>query len=334
MSRHRLGDLDVWFGTTDAPAPEGSESDAKPGITVGVSLHAQGAVVGLRHRRAGGPWHRMRLQYSHRTDEAQYFTGTFPRLPQGAVLEYEVYLRCDGPRPIPEVRVGERASFQVLRSGAGPLVPMPTPLPPAPLVGWEPDADTGSSCGSFLSDLRARAADKLLWGAPAEPVAVPSDVFTCLFREALHPQRIPEGWAVWRDLDSEVALDVGRTRVALLQGFVVCGLRMRCDQVMDTSELTVPLATGTETEPSGLIMTGELAARGIPLLVDAWGEVAVVGCWTAVVDVASKVAAAAGTDIRGGPLLPGAVWTADDVFTVVPQARHAIDGRSSPVGRE
>lgn len=196
-----------------------------------------------------------------------------------------------------------------------------------------PAFDQGSLCGGFLDELRiaAEGNPRLRWGELAPPVRVPADVFTCLFRAALSPEGSAEGWFVWRDLGSEIAVHLERTRVALLPGFVVCGLRLRCDQVPDTAELTVPLATGTVDEPAGLLMTGEIAARGDALLVDAWGDVAVAGCWAAVVDVAVRVAAAAGIDACCGPLLPGAVCTAEDVFTVIPQARHAIDAPTAQV---
>lgn len=135
-----------------------------------------------------------------------------------------------------------------------------------------PAFDQGSLCGGFLDELRiaAEGNPRLRWGELAPPVRVPADVFTCLFRAALSPEGSAEGWFVWRDLGSEIAVHLERTRVALLPGFVVCGLRLRCDQVPDTAELTVPLATGTVDEPAGLLMTGEIAARGDALLVDAW----------------------------------------------------------------
>jgi hypothetical protein len=196
-----------------------------------------------------------------------------------------------------------------------------------------PGFDAGSPCGEFLDELRVAAESnpRLRWGELASPVEVRTDIFTCLFREALSPEGFAEGWFVWRDLGSEVAVHLERTRVALLPGFVICGLRMRCDQVLDSAELTVPLATGTVDEPAGLLMTGEIAARGDALLVDAWGDFAVAACWTALVDVAIRVAAAAGIDACCGRLLPGAVWTAADIFTVIPQARHAIDAPKAPV---
>jgi hypothetical protein len=195
-----------------------------------------------------------------------------------------------------------------------------------------PGFDADSPCGAFLDELRiaAESNPRLRWGELAPPVKVPAEVFACLFREALSPAGAVEGWFVWRDLGSEVAVHREGTRVALLPGFVICGLRMRCDQVLDTTELTVPLGTGTEDEPAGLLMTGEIAARGDDLLIDAWGDVSVVACWTAVVNVAIRVAAAAGVDSSCEPLLPGAVWTAEDMFTVIPQARHAIDALKAP----
>jgi hypothetical protein len=113
MSRHRLYDFDVWFDAPDAPAPSGVETDSAPDITVGVSGHAESAVVHVRYRRAQGPWQRLRLGYSHSTTDAHYFTGKFPELPAGSTIEYEVYVRCGGARPKPERRVGEKTSFEI-----------------------------------------------------------------------------------------------------------------------------------------------------------------------------------------------------------------------------
>ncbi|GAA3938409.1 neuraminidase-like domain-containing protein [Actinoplanes auranticolor] len=136
MPRYRLGDVDIWFGTADAPAPAGIEHTAAPGVTVGISASAVDPVVHLRYRRQGGPWQRLRLLHSHSGNEAAYYTATFPALPPSTLIEYEVYLRCAGARPRPELRAGERASFQVLPRPAETPAELPAPPPlegPAPV---------------------------------------------------------------------------------------------------------------------------------------------------------------------------------------------------------
>ena len=186
---------------------------------------------------------------------------------------------------------------------------------------------------TFLDGLRSAFAQggvELRPGELAEPVRVPLKAFRSIWQHELAPIDIPRGWCVWPGLGSEIAVHVVESSVALRTGYVLAALLTRCDEV-GQARLVVPLATGTETAtpvaagPAGLMMTAEATARGVPLLVDVWGEVAVTACWAAVVGVARSVAAAAGEDRCGCPLIPGAIRAADDEFIVVPQARHAID---------
>ncbi len=113
MSRYRLNNVEVWFGTSDAPAPSGVATESTPKITVGMSLEAQETVVSLRYRRAGGPWQRIVLRPSITTNEARYFNGRFPELPAGTLIEYEIYVRCGGASPKPECKVGDTNSFEI-----------------------------------------------------------------------------------------------------------------------------------------------------------------------------------------------------------------------------
>lgn len=113
MSRYRLNNVEVWFGTSDAPAPSGIVAEATPEITVGMSLEAKDIVVILRYRRTGGPWQRMILRPSTTTMDAHYFKGKFPELPVGTRIEYEIYMRCGGVSPKPECRVGGTNSFEI-----------------------------------------------------------------------------------------------------------------------------------------------------------------------------------------------------------------------------
>jgi hypothetical protein len=200
---------------------------------------------------------------------------------------------------------------------------------PGSLISGERDPVLAldDDCRRFLRELRARHdahRTGYLPGELAEPIVVDEKLFLCLWREALARPGVVNGWFVWQNLDSEVAVHVQESRAALREGLVIAGLRMRCEEI-EESELVVPLAAGTEQEPSGMVLVSEAVARGPDLLVDVWGESAVAACWAAVVEVARAVSAAAGRDRECGPLLPGAIFAADGQITVVPQARHAID---------
>lgn len=189
---------------------------------------------------------------------------------------------------------------------------------------------SASECQEFLRGFREAFESGLTGLRPGElapPVRVAAHLFTCLWRESLARDGAVDGWCVWQNLGSEIALHIAESRVALREGIVLAGLRLRCEEVGE-SELVVPLATGTmggsRDDPAGLLVAGEVMARGLPLLVDVWGETAVIACYAAVVDVAAMAATAAGDDRAGYPLLPGAIYALPDEFVVVPQARHAV----------
>jgi hypothetical protein len=155
---------------------------------------------------------------------------------------------------------------------------------------------------------------------------IDQDELTALLQRALAPEEEAGRSIVWQSLDSELAVNVPRVRVAALEGLVLVGLPVRCDQAMTGVELVVPLAVGTPDEPAGLVATAETAARGnSELVVAVWGPTAVAATWLAFLDVCQVVAARAGEDDCCRTLLPGAVWAMPNVLGVVPQARHAID---------
>ncbi|WP_326830086.1 hypothetical protein OIE13_13540 [Streptosporangium sp. NBC_01810] len=181
-------------------------------------------------------------------------------------------------------------------------------------------------CQAFLRELRRDSVNSGLdTGQLGTPVVVPDHVFSCLWREVLGRDGTVNGWCVWQRDGSEVALHVVESRTALREGLVLAALRLMCDQEPRAGELVVPLATGSEAEPAGLLTAAETRARGKPLLVEAWGETAVAVCFAAMMEIAATVAAATGTDRAGRPLLPGAVRAEHDEFMVFPQAAHSID---------
>src|SRR3954454_8596947 len=99
MSDHRASALDAWFGTPDAPAPAGRQERTAPQITVGVTPALPGVVVAVSYRRIGSPWQRFLLREAPLPAPPLYFTGSFPALPPGSSVEYEVYVRREGANP-------------------------------------------------------------------------------------------------------------------------------------------------------------------------------------------------------------------------------------------
>lgn len=161
-------------------------------------------------------------------------------------------------------------------------------------------------------------------GATAKEVSLSRPRLEAMLRAALALTESPS--VVWVRGDSELAVHCDRARVALGTGTVVVGVRVECDQ-SGPAEITVPLAVGSPDLAAGMVMATPSRPDGPALLVEQWGEVVVAAVYRAVLDVVSAVAATAGVDRDGKPLLPGAVSTDGNVLTVVPQARHAIDRR-------
>jgi hypothetical protein len=201
--------------------------------------------------------------------------------------------------------------------------------PRRPRLGLEePPPALGPDCAALIAELRARREAARSGPGPGElgdRVRRPEPEIQCLFRAALAHEGVDgNGWFVWQNLDSELAVHVQESRIALRPGLFLAGLRTRCEELGEV-EVVVPLAVGTEAEPAGMVIAAEPVARGPDLLVDIWGANAVAAVWQAFVDVCVLLAASAGEDRYCHSLLPGAVYSEHEWLTVVPQALHEID---------
>jgi hypothetical protein len=233
----------------------------------------------------------------------------------------------DEDRPTEGVQV-VAAGRDVARRGGGEL----TVTGPAgarrdpPAFGLDPD------CEALLAELRARREGMRTGPAPGElgePARLTERQLLCLTRAELAAGGLAGGCFVWQDLDSELAVNVMETRLALLDGILLFGLPTRCEELHE-AELVIPFAIGTPVEPAGMVMAAEPLARGPELLVELWGRAAVATVWRAFVDACALVAASAGEDRFCNPLLPGAVYAEPGMLTIVPQARHAVDLGARP----
>ena len=126
---------------------------------------------------------------------------------------------------------------------------------------------------------------------------------------------------VWRDGDSEVIVHLDRTRTATLDGLVLVGVTVECDE-SGVQEVTVPFAVGSEGMTAGMLGVTESEPRGHPLLVKRWGEAIVAMAWRALLDVGQTLAAEAGTDEGAKPLVAGGFVAKPEGLEIITQAQH------------
>jgi hypothetical protein len=129
---------------------------------------------------------------------------------------------------------------------------------------------------------------------------------------------------MWYDHDSEVLVHLDRTMIKLGDGLVLVALTLETDQT-GAGQLTVPLGVGSAQLPAGLVVVAESRPRGPAVLADRWGQAVTAAAWRALLDSAHALALHAGTDTSGARLVPGAVSCDGKSFSVLPQARHAVD---------
>src|SRR5689334_13970631 len=92
MPTLQCGQFRVWFGTDDAPAPQGSvPRGGEQVVRVGVLPRDADLVLRIRYRRQGGTWMSLPAQSVPGTDDGpQYYEGIFRDLAPGTVIEFTV----------------------------------------------------------------------------------------------------------------------------------------------------------------------------------------------------------------------------------------------------
>jgi hypothetical protein len=203
--------------------------------------------------------------------------------------------------------------------------PIPTPAPPVSAPGPPPPTPTPTP----TPPATPATGEPLAPGAVAPPVSVTAQQLQPLIIAALGTQSVAvdqpaPSEVVWYDHDGEVLVDLGRTLVRLLPGVVLVALMMETDQT-GAGQVVVPLSVGTPQQPAGLLVATEGKPRGPVALVDRWGEAAVAATWSALLQAAHALALHSGIDTFGARLVPGAISTDGQTFSVLPQARHTID---------
>ena len=174
-------------------------------------------------------------------------------------------------------------------------VPGGKPLPPgatAPPVQLSPQQSGAMFATSFAATMGAPA--------PPSPAGAPPAV-------------------VWRDGEHELLIYPGRARLLLQDGFALVGISVYAEQT-GAVEIAVPFAVGRPSAPTGLMIATEPVPRGPALLAERWGDQLIAAAWHALLNLAAGVAAAAGTDTGGAPLIPVSLTADPGGLTVLPQA--------------
>ena len=150
-------------------------------------------------------------------------------------------------------------------------------------------------------------------GESTDPVRLVADRLPALLVEALvagGPERV-----VWVSAGSELLVEVPATQVEVLDGMLVVGLRVACEQTGE-GDLSVVLAVGAE--PTGVPLIVVSGVFGPPLVQPRWADAAAAAACAAVLRVGVAAAAATGSDDGPGRwnrlaslwAEPGTLWLA------------------------
>ena len=166
--RYDQNGLSLWYGTPDAPAPEGDVLAAAngrvTGLAVTVAVHPIGArnTVEVRYRVNGGGGLKLQAPLAHIDvrSNAQYFIAHLPEFRVGDRIDYIGVTSWPGGQvPTPDVASTFPSSFRVVAAGQastanpGPINPQPTIEPPnSKEVKNEPQ---GAETGDFKETLKA-----------------------------------------------------------------------------------------------------------------------------------------------------------------------------------
>jgi hypothetical protein len=130
---------------------------------------------------------------------------------------------------------------------------------------------------------------------------------------------------VWTLAGNELLVLLARVTVRLVgDGIALVRIPVHCDQVEDAA-VTVPIAVGDDKRPAGLLAATEDRPRGPAAVVDVWGEALTAFAWQVLLAVATGVAAGAGTDVDGSPLIPAGLTASANGVRVLTMARHPFD---------
>ena len=122
--------LELWYGTPDAPARDGTtEQRQGVSVTVGVRPATPSNAVSIRYRVDGGGVETVSapLVANDFQKRTQYFRATFPTFWSGETVEYVPVVSCEGRRaPAPATAGTLPSSFRLSAAGTAPAARAPS----------------------------------------------------------------------------------------------------------------------------------------------------------------------------------------------------------------
>jgi hypothetical protein len=137
---------------------------------------------------------------------------------------------------------------------------------------------------------------------------------------------------VWEKGGNELQVDCASIALVCTPGLLTISINVTCDQVPRPRKVSVPFAVGRAQSPRGLLMSTFTRVDAPAIIAEAWSDSIVAFCWEALLELATRVAAQAGNDKAGRPLIPGAVAAEDALLIVQPMARHDLAGLTQERG--
>jgi hypothetical protein len=221
----------------------------------------------------------------------------------------------------------------------------PDPDPARPRFGPRPHrGPLDERCKVLIAELRERCPgvlpeEPLPPGTPAEPLPVEPDQYARLVELAARQAaataalgRVPAddrtlpAVVIWEEATAALAVGLAQLEVNVAEGAISVAIPVWCDQLPDRRDtVRVTFAVGTRDRPTGLLAATTSQPDGPRVVTDRWGEQLTALAWQAVLDTAAGIAASAGTDRDGTPLVATALAATREGLEVLPQARHGFD---------
>jgi hypothetical protein len=201
---------------------------------------------------------------------------------------------------------------------------------------------------TLLKDLRARHPE-LLAAGPLPPGGVGAVIPVA--PEALGPlvvaaagQALPGAQpgatapdaVLWQQGVDALLVHIAAITTAVSDGWVTVTIPVTCDQVQSPAgspgqPVAVTFVMGTASRPAGLFAAAPSRPDGPAVVTERWADALTALAWRALLDTVAGIAAAAGRDTDGSPLIPVAVAATGKGLLVQTQARHPFD--RIPAGR-
>lgn len=171
----------------------------------------------------------------------------------------------------------------------------------------------------LVADLPRDSSGDVVWHSGADELLVRTDQVTLGLTSGLATFGIPVGC----DQLVPAARSDRRARTSATKSTAATKPRTAPDQRV-TELVTVPLGVGTTKQVRGLFVSAFDRPAGPDAVTGTWADALTAFAWEALLTLAEHLAAEAGKDRRGRPLVPGAIAAEQGALLVKPMARNEV----------